>query len=205
VQGNSAELFEPSAIVPPSDPHSTFTVSAKFVELAQSAILNRDPERFALLYRLLWRLRGNHDLLMVATDPDVSLIAAMVKAVHRDQHKMKAFVRFREVGHTETSRFIAWFEPEHHIVEATAQFFARRFADMAWSILTPDACAHWDGDAVTITTGVSKARGAIGGPAGTNLAQLLRQHLQPGTSEGESHANRDAEKILAEPAGSLVD
>ena len=34
VQGNSPELFEPSAIVPPSDPHSTFTVSAKFVELA---------------------------------------------------------------------------------------------------------------------------------------------------------------------------
>ena len=157
VQGNSPELFEPSAIVRPSDPHSTFTVSAKFVELAQSAILNRDPERFALLYRLLWRLRGNHDLLMVATDPDVSLIAAMVKAVHRDQHKMKAFVRFREVGHGETSRFIAWFEPEHHIVEATAPFFAERFADMAWSILTPDACAHWDGQAVTVTAGVSKA------------------------------------------------
>jgi uracil-DNA glycosylase len=157
VQGNSPELFEPSAIVPPSDPHSTFTVSAKFVELAQSAILNRDPERFALLYRLLWRLRGHHDLLMVATDSDVSLIAAMAKAVHRDQHKMKAFVRFREVGHGETSRFIAWFEPEHHIVEATAPFFAERFADMAWSILTPDACAHWDGRAVTVTAGVSKA------------------------------------------------
>ena len=173
VQGNSPELFEPSAIVPPSsDPHSTFTVSAKFVELAQSAILNRDPERFALLYRLLWRLRGNHDLLMVATDPDVSLIAAMVKAVHRDQHKMKAFVRFREVGHAETSRFIAWFEPEHHIVEATAQFFARRFADMAWSILTPDACAHWDGDAVTITTGVSKAEA----PSEDRLEQTWRSY-----------------------------
>src|SRR3984885_2575997 len=173
VQGNSPELFEPSAIVPPpSDPHSTFTVSAKFVELAQSTILNRDPERFALLYRLLWRLRGNHDLLMVATDPDVSLIAAMVKAVHRDQHKMKAFVRFREVGHAETSRFIAWFEPEHHIVEATAQFFARRFADMAWSILTPDACAHWDGDAVTITTGVSKAEA----PSEDRLEQTWRSY-----------------------------
>jgi probable DNA metabolism protein len=107
VQGNSPELFEPSVIAPPSNPHSTFTVSAKFVELAQSTILNRDAERFALLYRLLWRLRGNPDLLLVATDPDVSFIAAMAKAVHRDQHKMHAFVRFREVGHQETSRFIA--------------------------------------------------------------------------------------------------
>jgi uracil-DNA glycosylase len=172
VQGNSPELFKPSAVAPPSDPHSTFTVSAKFVELAQSTILNRDPERFALLYRLLWRLRGNPDLLLVATDPDVSFIAAMAKAVHRDQHKMHAFVRFREVGHEETSRFIAWFEPEHHIVEATAPFFARRFADMAWSILTPEACAHWDGHAVTITTGVSRAEA----PSEDRLEQTWRTY-----------------------------
>ena len=157
VQGNSPELFEPSGIAPPSDPHGTFTVSAKFVELAQSTILNRAPERFALLYRLLWRLRGNPDLLMVATDPDVSRIAAMAKAVRRDEHKMHAFVRFREVDDGETSRFIAWFEPEHHIVELAVPFFARRFADMPWSILTPDVCAHWDGHAVSITPGVAKS------------------------------------------------
>jgi probable DNA metabolism protein len=172
VQGNSPELFEPSAIAPPSDPHGTFTVPAKFVELARSIILNRDPERFALLYRLLWRLRGNPDLLMVATDVDVSRIAAMTKAVRRDEHKMHAFVRFREVCHGETSRFIAWFEPEHHIVEAAAPFFAKRFADMAWSILTPDACAHWDGDAVAITVGVSKAEA----PSEDRLEQIWRSY-----------------------------
>ena len=172
VQGNSPELFEPSGIAPPSDPHGTFTVSAKFVELAQSTILNRAPERFALLYRLLWRLRGNPDLLMVATDPDVSRIAAMAKAVRRDEHKMHAFVRFREVDDGETSRFIAWFEPEHHIVEAAAPFFARRFADMAWSILTPDACAHWDGDAVAITEGVSKAEA----PSEDRMEQTWRSY-----------------------------
>src|SRR4051794_18524757 len=136
---------------------NTFNVSAKFVELAQSAILHRDRERFAILYRLLWRLRSNHGLLNVATDPDVSQVATMAKAVHRDQHKMKAFVRFREIGRDPKSRFVAWFEPEHHIVEATSLFFARRFADMEWSILTPDICAHWDGHAVSFTPGLSKA------------------------------------------------
>src|SRR5262249_7679928 len=44
----------------------SFSVPAKFVELAKAAILHRDGERFALLYRLLWRLVGNHDLLDVA-------------------------------------------------------------------------------------------------------------------------------------------
>ena len=158
IRGNEPELFEPSSPAPALEaPHGTFNVSAKFVELAQSAILHRDSERFAILYRLLWRLRSNHDLLNVATDPDVSQVAAMAKAVHRDQHKMQAFVRFREIGRDPKSRFVAWFEPEHHIVEATSPFFARRFADMAWSILTPDICAHWDGHAVSFTPGVAKA------------------------------------------------
>ena len=73
---------------------------------------------------------------------------------------MKALVRFREIGREQKSRLIAWFEPEHHIVEATAPFFARRFADMPWSILTPDICAHWDGHAVAFTPGISQADAA---------------------------------------------
>src|SRR3977135_1187890 len=70
---------------------------------------------------------------------------------------MAAFVRFREVGREKKTHFIAWFEPEHHIVELAAPFFARRFADMAWSILTPDVCAHWAGHAISFTPGVSKS------------------------------------------------
>jgi probable DNA metabolism protein len=157
VQNNEPELFEPPAAQPPQA-KGTFNVSAKFVELAKSAILHRNPERFAILYRLLWRLRGNRDLLAIATDPDFSLAASMAKAVHRDQHKMKAFVRFREVSHGQKARYVAWFEPEHYIVEATAPFFVRRFADMPWSILTPDVCANWDGHAVSFSSGAGKAQ-----------------------------------------------
>ncbi|MBR1148412.1 UdgX family uracil-DNA binding protein [Bradyrhizobium sp. AUGA SZCCT0431] len=156
VQGDAPELFESTTPLP-DPPNATFNVPAKFVELAKAAILHRNSERFAILYRLLWRLRGNHDLLVVATDPDVARVSTMAKAVHRDEHKMHAFVRFREIGREQKSHFVAWFEPEHHIVELSAPFFARRFADMPWSILTPDVCAHWDGHAVSITPGVAKA------------------------------------------------
>ena len=153
VGSNGPELVEPSA-APLETPNNAISVPAKFVVLAQSAILHRDPLRFAILYRLLWRLRGHHDLLAVADDPDVSRVLAMAKAVHRDQHRMRASVRFREIGREQKSHYVAWFEPEHHIVEATAPFFASRFADMPWSILTPDLCAHWDGHAVAITPGI---------------------------------------------------
>jgi DNA polymerase len=168
-----AELFAPTGTPLPS--HSaddTFTVSAKFVELAKSAILHRDRERFALLYRLLWRLRGHHDLLDIATDSEVARISAMAKAVRRDEHKMHAFVRFREVGRERDARYIAWFEPEHHIVELAAPFFARRFADMPWSILTPDLCAHWDGLAVAFTPGVSKSEA----PTSDRLEETWRRY-----------------------------
>ncbi len=157
VEGREAELFERSAPSPIEAPHGTFNVPAKFVGLAKTAILHRDEQRFAMLYRLLWRLRTDHDLMQIAPDPDVFQVAGMSKAVRRDEHKMHAFVRFREIGREPKSHFVAWFEPEHHIVELAAPFFVRRFADMAWSILTPDVCAHWDGHAVSFTPGVSKA------------------------------------------------
>ena len=45
---------EPKA-APSETPPGSFNVPAKFVELAKLAIINRSPNRFALLYRLLWR------------------------------------------------------------------------------------------------------------------------------------------------------
>jgi uracil-DNA glycosylase len=157
VRGTEPELFDSASDpFPGGSQGGVFNVPAQFVELAQTAILHRDPERFALLYRLLWRLRMNHDLLSLATDPDVARVRDMAKAVRRDEHKMHAFVRFREIGRERNSHFVAWFEPDHHIVELAAPFFMRRFADMEWSILTPDLCAHWDGHALSFTSGVSR-------------------------------------------------
>lgn len=56
---------------------------------------------------------------------------------------MKAFVRFNENHHVEGERrrFVAWFEPEHFIVEETSNFFMRRFSDMNWCIATPKGSA----------------------------------------------------------------
>jgi DNA polymerase len=53
---------------------------------------------------------------------------------------------------------VAWFEPQHHIVEHNASFFVDRFASMSWSILTPEGCAHWDGTQLTFTDGVDKSQ-----------------------------------------------
>jgi len=128
-------------------------VSKAFIELAASCLCHRDPQRMPLLYRMLWRItHGERSLLSNPADADVLRAMALSQAVRRDTHKMKAFVRFRQVP-GEDDAFIAWFEPEHHIVDRVAPFFARRFAGMRWAILTPGRSAHWDGQVLSFGPG----------------------------------------------------
>jgi len=135
-------------------PRSALTVPAHFLRLARAAILHRDPARFALLYRLLWRLSKDRDLLATPDDADVAQAIAMADAVHHDIKRMQTQLRFREIGREQKAHYLAWFAPDHRIVKTIAPFFASRFTDMPWSILTPDVCAHWDGHAVLITPGL---------------------------------------------------
>jgi DNA polymerase len=154
-----------AAAVPPAAPQ--FAVPRAFVTLARTAICHSDPERFALLYALLLRLREEPKALDDAAHPLVRRVEALAKEVRRDIHKMHAFVRFREVevevdGGGE--RFVAWFEPDHHIVRAGTPFFARRFANMDWSILTPELSAHHDGGALSFGPGAARADAPGGDP-----------------------------------------
>jgi DNA polymerase len=128
-------------------------VPAAFVDLAHRALLHRDPLRFGLLYRLLWRLLHEPGLRHDSLDSDRMAAEAMAQQVQRDVHKMKAFVRFSEQP---DGRFTAWFEPEHHVVEAVAPFFARRFAGMRWALFTPLRSACWDGERLQFGAGARR-------------------------------------------------
>ena len=50
---------------------------------------------------------------MSPADADGARLHAMVKAVHREEHDMHAYMRFRERDPSEPAppRFVAWFEP----------------------------------------------------------------------------------------------
>ena len=115
-------------------------------ELIDLVVCHREPERYAELYSLIWRLRhGEPHLLEVPSDPLVQGLQMKRKAVRRDLHKMHAFLRFRRVEQENgDERFVAWFEPGHYILEATSGFFIDRFRGLHWSILTPIGSLHWD-------------------------------------------------------------
>lgn len=138
--------------------------SRNFLQLAQSVILHSDIDRFSLLYRTLWRLQSQPQLMEDRTDPDVRRMEDLARQVRRDIHKMRAFVRFRAVEDEGDEHFVAWFEPEHHILRANAGFFVRRFTTMRWSILTPRGSLHWNGNALQEGPPATRADAPSGDP-----------------------------------------
>jgi DNA polymerase len=154
IEGGDTDLFGDNASAPSA---ASFPVPRAFVDLARSAICHSDPQRFALLYAMLWKLRSNRTAMEDSADPLLSRIERLAKEVRRDIHKMHAFVRFREVDYEDGTRFVAFFEPQHHIVREAAGFFVRRFTNMRWSILTPELSVHWNGERLTEGPGAVRA------------------------------------------------
>jgi len=178
--GGDGDLFAAGEAVPaPRDDAPPVRANKRFVSLARNAILHSDPERFALLYRLLWRLQRNGRMMEDKADPEVRRLEELDKNVRRDSHKMHAFVRFRLVegsahvfDQQTHEHYVAWFEPEHHILRANAGFFVRRFANMKWSILTPAGSLHWDGE--VLSEGPPAERGDA--PGGDPMEDLWRSY-----------------------------
>ncbi len=155
-QTNGQDSLFPTSIDAEPPTNSNHTISRLFLEAAATAACYRNEKKWALLYRIAWRLtHGEPFLMQISSDDDIRQLTHMAKAVHRDSHKMKAFVRFRKLG-TEDEMYIAWHQPSHLIVERTAPFFTRRFSTMNWAILTPDCSAYWREGELVIGDGLPR-------------------------------------------------
>jgi probable DNA metabolism protein len=125
-------------------------VPRAYAQLLRDAICHRAVDRFALLYDLLWRIsRGERNLLLRAADPIVARLQGYSRNVHRDIHKMHAFLRFRARDVDGVSLYTAWFEPQHFILRRAIPFFVDRFTAMTWLIATPIGTALWKGGVLT--------------------------------------------------------
>ena len=162
IEGGEVDLFAQPL---PAAPGVGFAVPRIFVNLAEEVVCHSDPARFALLYAMLWKLRSNRNAMENLADPLLDRLQKLSRQVRHDVHKMHAFVRFREVEEPGGgTRFVAFFEPEHHIVRRAAGFFVRRFANMRWSILTPQMSVHWNGNSLAEGPGATSAQVPTGDP-----------------------------------------
>ncbi len=154
-------------------------VPKTFLESAKLGAVHRDSDRWNLLYRLLFRLQRNRELMRVEIDDDVAHLKQMEQQVRRDLHKMHAFVRFRKIEEADAAgkpqeHFIAWYRPDHRIVPLAAPFFAERFAIMRWTVLTPDETMSWDPEAKALSFGPGVGKEAA--PQEDELEDLWRTY-----------------------------
>lgn len=151
LEGDDTPMFDaPLPLGPMSVKRGDLRVPASFVDLSRSLIPERSGRGLTLAYVLLTRLQEEPGLLSNRADRDVAQGRDIAKSIHRDLHKMHAFVRFREVEAAGRRRFAAWFEPTHRIEEPVADFFVNRFGDMDWAIVTPEVTLRYEDRALTM-------------------------------------------------------
>jgi DNA polymerase len=163
---------------------ATAIVPASFTRLCEFVVLHRDPGRFALLYRLLWRLVHEPALRTDPFDADMLQAQHMAHAVRRDIHKMKANLRLRELRDEEGRELhVGCYEPAHHVMEAVAPWFAKRVPAQRWAIFTPDRSARCEDGVLLFAPGIPAAElpGADGADADwlACYARVFAPHDRP--------------------------
>jgi probable DNA metabolism protein len=150
---------------------ATAIVPASFTRLCEFVVLHRDPERFSLLYRLLWRLVHEPGLRNDPIDADMLQAQHMAHAVRRDIHKMKANLRMRGVRDSDGNELqVGCYEPAHHVVEAVAAWFAKRIPAARWAIMTPDRSVRSEGGQLLFGPGIPSSE--LPGHDGTDAEWL---------------------------------
>jgi DNA polymerase len=136
---------------------SALRVPPRLLALGRRVACHREPSRWDRLYRVLWRVaRDGGCVLEDAADEDVLALARMEQAVREDVHRVQGLVRFRRVSADGEAWYVAFHRPAHDTLRLAAPFFARRYAPMRWTILTPGVSAHWDRRALTFGPGVAR-------------------------------------------------
>lgn len=120
-------------------------IPQSFIRMSELVVLHRDPGRFDLLYRALWRLVYEPGLRQDFEDHDLARLRQMAQAVRRDIQKMKAKLAFRSLALKGGAVQVAWYEPAHFIAETVGGCLARQDPALRWILMTPDRSMRWDG------------------------------------------------------------
>ena len=63
--------------------------------------------------------------------PDILAIAQITRKIHRERHRMEAFIRFE---HTKEDMYVATIEPDFNVIPLLSDHFEKRYADQKWLI-----------------------------------------------------------------------
>jgi DNA polymerase len=133
-------------------------IPQSFVRMSELVVLHRDPLRFDLLYRSLWRLVYEPELRHDFHDDDLAHLRQMAQSVRRDIQKMRTRVVLRPLVVKGKTVHAAWYEPSHFVTETVGAVLAKQGLETPWMLLTPDRCLHWDGEHLLSAPGIGEQR-----------------------------------------------
>lgn len=94
--------------------------------------LSEDRKAWLVLFKLISGFfKGEKVNFQNYGDPDVLYFALVLKKVHRERYRMKAFVRFQK---SEDGLYSSTVEPDFNVLPLIVDFFKNRFANQSWLI-----------------------------------------------------------------------
>ena len=148
-------------------------IPQSFVRMSELVLLHRDPQRFDLLYRSLWRLVYEPDLKNDLGDYDLARLRQMAQAVRREIQKMKSRLVFRPLQLRGQAIRVAWYEPAHYVCETVGAWLANRDPATHWILLTPDRSMKWDGQRLLSAPAVAPHQQPGGARTDADWARVL--------------------------------
>jgi probable DNA metabolism protein len=137
-------LANDAALLPPSALHAI--VPRSFVRLTELVVLHRNPARFELMYRLLWRLVHEPELAGSHDDAEMALAQSMAQSVRRDVLRCRKNLRMRTLPpKDDVTLMVGSCEPQHQVTELLAEWLARQHPMPPWLLASPDRCVLWTG------------------------------------------------------------
>lgn len=125
----------------PPDAPSGLNLSRRFVGVLAQALQAHDPERFATLYRIVYRLAYAGLVLTDTTDPDLLWLRQALAAVRADTLRFRdAFSTFTAHGDGDVLHCV----PEHYILEANSHYCMERNV-RPWRVVAPYRRMEWAG------------------------------------------------------------
>lgn len=175
------------------DPNAVLHLPRRLVEWIILALQAPQPERFAALYRLVFRVVHEHlDLANAPEDPDVRTVVALVETVKAETERFRLeFAR----AFADPARAIWQALPTAYIVEGNAAYCMARYA-RPWEVRTPYRSMKWDGR--TLWFGMGVPEDAAKPPEGWQQAgqgmwqDWPRTVLSPDMAEVEATDSLDA-------------
>lgn len=181
--------------LPASGPR--ITLSRALLGTLEAAIQARDESRFALGYRVLYRLARNELSISDRDDPDLTALHGLADSVRRETQAFRQ--RFSAFTEDHASACLHD-RPTHYILEANAAFCQAR-NPRVWEIRTPYRRALWNGQRLFFGPGEDDAAhvsAATWQPAGQGCWQGYPQTLLlPGLSDIQQADNLAALGALA--------